>query len=936
MHPHRAEVSSHATRGSGGIPHAPAARCQLVTRSTQCGVLHTPFAASRDEYAPTRMSTGALERVSTPAVARPAEPNFLIAWLYRWVFAKIDVDPVWVRAVRDAAARGTVVYVMRSRSYVDFVALDFFLKRYSLPLIRFVSAFGLWLLEPFARIVRQLFSRREPEQVQLQRAVDGGFSALLFMRQPQAATANKRRGDVADADYVRVLIERQREQERPILLVPQVFVWGKRPDSLRKGMFDQVFGPQEYPGWLRTFAQVLWHYGNAQLRACEPVDLKAFLAENASLDEESLLNKIHWLLVTRLDRERRVVLGPVSKGPDRLKQEILRNPRIREAVADTVRREKKPQAVVERQLRRDLERLEARINPVALNWAAKILDGVFNRIYQGIEVDQEGLQRIREQARKGPVILLPSHKSHLDYLLLSFVFYTHGLQCPLIAAGDNLAFWPAGPMLRRCGAFFIRRSFKGARLYTTLVDTYVRKVLKEGFAIEFFVEGGRSRSGKLLTPKVGLLSMVAEAADAANVEVAYVPISIGYEQIVEQRSYIEELSGGEKRKEDAGALLTKAPRVLTAKYGRAYVQVGQILHFNYQGQPQSLPPPPPDGEAVTARAAKRAALDKMHSRRSEVTSLASRVVYEINRVTPVTPTALVATALLANLRRGVARPELFARIDQLVTDLRRAGARFAESLAVQYEGSRRPYRVDAVDQALNVFQESALLQVHGSDADAIYQVPDDRRLALDYYKNNLIHFFLPTGLAATALLTHPDADDAGVRRSELADRAIDLAHLVRPEFQLKSDSDVEFDTALDRLVEGGEVTVAGDGRDAIVKPRVDGGGRERLVFHAGLLRNFVESYYVAARALELLLEAPMPAKDLLKKAIGTGERLFLTGEIAQREAVSKPNLENALQSFRDAGYILGGEGGSQRLATGHDTVDAVRAIEARFRGYLSS
>jgi glycerol-3-phosphate O-acyltransferase len=263
-------------------------------------------------------SSGTIDRVSSAEIVRPSEPNFLIAWLYRWIFSKIDVDPVWIRAVRDAAKRGTVVYVMRSRSYIDFVALDFFLKRYSLPLIRFVSAFGLWVLEPFARIVRGLFSRREPERVQLERAVDGGYSALLFMRKPQPATALKRRGDVADVDYVRVLVERQRQQEKPILLVPQVFVWGKKPDSLRKGVFDQVFGPQEYPGWLRMFAQTLWHYGNAQLRACEPVDLAAFLAENAGLDDDALVNKIHWLLVTRLDRERRVVLGPVNKGPDRL------------------------------------------------------------------------------------------------------------------------------------------------------------------------------------------------------------------------------------------------------------------------------------------------------------------------------------------------------------------------------------------------------------------------------------------------------------------------------------------------------------------------------------------------------------------------------------------------------------------------------------------
>lgn len=885
-------------------------------------------------YSPVGMENQALQPVMNVEVAKPYKPNFVVAWIHRIFLSKVGVDPVWTRAVRDASARGTVVYVMRSKSYMDFVALDFFAKQFSLPLIRFVSAFGLWILEPFSRGLRQLFSRRESERRHLENAVDAGFSALLFMRKPQAPTAFKRRGDATDADYVRVLVERQRTRDRPILLMPQVFVWGRRPDRLHKGVVDQIFGPQEYPGWLRMFAQVLWHFGNAQLRACEPVDLEQFLAEHPQLDDDALVNKIHWLLVMRLDRERRVVLGPMSKSPDRLEQEILRHPRVREAVVAAARRDGKPQRIVERQVRRELGRLEARISPIALRWAGRLLDWVFQRIYQGIELDQEGLRRVREQARNGPVVLLPSHKSHLDYLLLSYVFHTNGLQCPLIAAGDNLAFWPAGPMLRRCGAFFIRRSFKGARLYTVLVGMYVRKVLKEGYAVEFFLEGGRSRSGKLLAPKVGLLSMVADAAEAAKVCVSYVPISIGYEKIVEQQSYAEEQAGGEKKKEDAGALLTGAPRVLTARYGRAYVQFGDIMHFEYHTLAPSEPSSADGLEGPATRVARRASLERMQARRGEVQTLASRVADEINRVTPVTPTALVATALLASLRRGIAREELLARIDLIVLALRRAEARFARSLAVAYEGSRRPYRVDAIDQALAVFLEGALIQVRGIEHDAIYLVPDEKRIALDFYKNNLIHFLVPAGLVATSLLTHRDAQ-TGVLRVELAGRVRELAGRLKSEFPLESDTDLEFEVALARLVDGGELEIVGLGDDAQVRVRDDRGAEDGIRFHAAVLRNFVESYCVAAHSLRLLLDGPMSAKDLLEKALGVGERMFLTGAIQQREAVSKPNIENALATFRAAGYLSGGEGGPQRLTKDHDTVETVARVEAELEQFLT-
>ena len=141
---------------------------------------------------------------------------------------------------------------------------------------------------------------------------------------------------------------------------------------------------------------------------------------------------------------------------------------------------------------------------------------------------------MREAAKRGTLVLLPSHKSHVDYLMLSFVFFHANLQLPLIAAGDNLAFFPLGLVLRRGGAFFIRRKFAGDRLYAAVVDAYIRRLIREGYSIEFFLEGGRSRTGKLLPPKLGLLNMVVEAALAVpNKEVFFVPVAIGYDRLVE-------------------------------------------------------------------------------------------------------------------------------------------------------------------------------------------------------------------------------------------------------------------------------------------------------------------------------------------------------------------------------------------------------------------
>ena len=236
-------------------------------------------------------------------------------------------------------------------------------------------------------------------------------------------------------------------------------------------------------------------------------------------------------------------------------------------------------AKVEREARRELRRLCAAQNPYTLAFLHRLLANVWNRIYDGLEVDQEGLAKVRDACRDGAIVLLPSHKSHVDYLILSDVLYMNAMSPPLIAAGDNLNFWPIGPILRGAGAFFIRRSFKGKKLYSVLVDAYMRKLLLEGFSIEFFLEGGRSRTGKLLSPKYGLLSMVVDAClMLPGRKVSFVPISIGYERIVEERSYVDEQAGGEKAKENIGGLL-KTPRVLRSRYGRLYLQFGEPLSF---------------------------------------------------------------------------------------------------------------------------------------------------------------------------------------------------------------------------------------------------------------------------------------------------------------------------------------------------------------------
>jgi len=908
-----------------------------------------PQGEESPESAPARVSTTpprpSVAPPGTPAV-KPYEPGWLLRWVYRRFFSHLQVDEAWSGAVRDSARRGVVVYVMRSLSFLDFLCLDFLLKRFGLPLVRFVNDLGLWILEPFGRGERRLRLKRQiPEEKALGDVVTEGFSALLFLRRPPRLGRTSRKGEALEKDLIRTLVETQRRLDKPILLVPQTFVWSKLPPKHRRGIVDLFFGPVEWPGRVRVFFQFLFNHRNALLRSGEPFDLRAFLDEHQELTDAEAADKVRYALLRRIERERTLVLGPTKKTQTRIQDELLRSPRVREHIEKEARTRKVSIAKVEAEARKDLRKLCANQMPYMVTFLSRVLGWVFHRIYDGVVVDRDGIERVREAAREGTVVYLPSHKSHVDYLVLSMVLFRHALSAPLIAAGDNLSFWPLGPILRRGGAFFIRRSFKGKKLYPVLVDAYMRRLIVEGFPLEFFVEGGRSRTGKLLAPKFGLLTMVVDAALKLRMKkVFFVPVSIGYERIIEERSYVHELGGGEKQKENVGGLL-KTSEVLRSKYGRLYVQFGKVLAFD-------------DVLKWTLGEERAESRDEItpSQRRALVQRVGHRVTYQIDRVTVVTPAALVASALLVHQRRGIARSALIERAVMLLEALRRQGARVADALVAE-DGVT--LREDTLDQALGLFYDAKLVrEAEATGGEAIYRVSDQRRLALEYYKNNLLHFFVPSALISAALLR----GEGTLSLAELRERVRWLSRLFKYEFMYRADAPFEriFDEAVATMIEAGEIEreggsaadgpvgsagsaadgtfrsagAAADGTFRSAGSAADGPGDDAATMRVGrgepgrhlevyavMLGSYLEAYHLAARAAESLDETGTDRKSWLKKTLSLGQRMYLAGEIEHREAISKDKLEGALSSLKDLQVVkLGPENAVARGAEPASTV----------------
>ncbi len=868
-----------------------------------------------------------------PELTRPYEPPAALQALYRRFFDHIQVDEGWADQVRALCERGSVLYVLRNLNWLDFLALDHLTKQNNLPPIRYVNDLGLWVLNPRmgprgpGRLLSRVLQRGQSKvREELDDAIGHGGSVALFLKRPPsvldvAAGATGGRGMQEGDELVRALIDIQRKSERPLILLPLVFVWSKGPDKLGLRPMDLLLGPRHWPTPARALGQFAYNFKHVALRTAEPLEISELVRDNPGLSDEVLVRRLTYAVLRRLERERRAVVGPAEKAAERVRTEIVRSPRMREVIDDLSGNDPEAKKANVGKALSMLKELQALPNLNVIKGLEFALNWGFNKIYRGIEFSPKDIDVIRRVSKEGTMILLPSHKSHIDYLVLSYFFYVRNLPIPCIAAGDNLNFMPVGPVFRRGGAFFIRRSFKGDRLYAAVVDAYVRRLIRDGFPIELFLEGGRSRTGKLLAPKYGLLNMIVDAALAVpQQKVFFVPVSIGYERVIEADSYQREVSGGEKKKEDAADLLS-AREVLRHRYGRINLQFGQPMTI--------------DDIAGDLGIARDAVL-RPAKRRAVVTRLGNRVMDEINRVTAVTPGSLVAMALLSHSRRGISEEEIIARAERLLGVLRRLGARVSNATVLPSGELRHT----AVREALQMFVDAELLDVSHSaaaregaveGARSIYAVVESRRLQLDTSKNIIVHFFVERGLVAKSLNAGGEPTDISVVR----ERVHWASRLFKHEFRFRADAPFEeiFDATVAAMVADGHFARSGD----LLSPgpgEAGWDGRAWLATYVSILQNFVEGYAVGARSLEALLGEELSEKDLVKEALSVGHRMYLDGVIERRESISKPLLSNAYLAFAELGYVRS-RGGNWGLAETFQSRESLREIERAILGYVS-
>ncbi len=776
-----------------------------------------------------------------------------------------------VETIRKLSESGRVIYAMRSSSVIAYFWLNRLLRQAGLPPFRFCNDPPLFLR--ILRSIGRLFSWKKHSSEGAE-WIDTGDSALLFLKRPDTLFGRFFR---LRSEAFHALIGAQRRMDRPIFIVPMLVLWTNRPERWPKSLIDVIFGGKGDPGFWRELILSLGNYRRMSIVAGEPISLSEFLAAYPQTPDRILVKRLRLKIARYLQREQETMVGPRLKSRQRIIRQVLRDRELVRICSLQAASENRSYRAVERKARRYLREIAADYTYRYIQFLRLLMDWAFRILFVSIEVDEKGLEKLRETSRRAPLIILPSHKSHIDYLLVSYVFYGHGLMLPHIAAGINLSFWPLGFIFRKAGAFFIRRSFRGNRLYSEVLSRYLRCLIKERYPIEFFIEGGRSRTGKVLNPKLGLLTMAIKAyLEDVTPDLAFIPIYIGYERLLEEGAYLQELKGGTKKPEDIKGLL-RIPRLLRRKYGRVYLEVGTPLFAS-----EFFP-----------TAEKRTLLSDRAKRRRQIYHLAVEVAHRINQATVATPVNVVAAAILGQGTRGITGEDLRRRVDFLSGFLSLVGAKRSRVFATK---GRR-----AVDQAIEMLVTERMIQRITDEEGTVYLITPGKHLNLDLYKNSILHFYQFPAYAALAILEHPDGTD----RESLLDAFSFLRRLLAFEFIDPPDGrsdEVLLDAQLALFQAQGwiEITDAPEGNPEI---RVTPAGSIPLAELRLLFVNFLESYRIVVRAIRTLHRSPKAQEIFLKKIIGLGHKMELLGEIEHPEALSKSNYQNALVYFLEQQII---------------------------------
>lgn len=660
-----------------------------------------------------------------------------------------------------------------------------------------------------------------------------------------------------------VLNANESGEQRDLLVVPVSVYWG-RPLAKQKHWLQALFADTwAVGGRTRKFFTLLIHGRSSRLIFSEPMSFRAIAQLNNHSAED-----IQSYLTTQLLQQREATFGPQVTSQKILTAQVLENAIVQQTIEKMTKdgsasKAGNPAKILAKAKGYCTE-MFADCTQISIELMSRLLPIYWKRFYTGMNI--YNIDTVKQTALTHQIVYVPCHRSHVDYLLLSYVIYFENLAMPYIAAGNNLNVPIIGRILRGGGAFFIRRSFRNNPLYASVMRAYIQQLMVQGTPLEYFIEGGRSRTGRMLKPKLGMLDMSVEGYMKTQVRpLAFVPVYIGYEKLLEGNSYLGELYGEQKKGESlfgiVGAILK-----LKGSFGEVTTSFGRPIILD-----QLLDEKKPDWKQQIAEIDRRP-----EWYRDMVATLGQRIMFGINRACVINPVNLIATIVLATPRQSIDIQELIEQSEF-----------FIRLIHASPEASdfTTPKPVDR--QQIERMAQQKLFHIRQHPlGDMVYLKPNDSVL-MGYYRNNGLHsLILPAMIACCFINT---------RQLEIS-RLTNIVSLIYPFLQSELQLEWSDETLQPILLQSISALVAEGflikNGDSLKRPVRSDRRYTHLDRLAMVVQPILERYYMTFIVLWKSTEAPMKEAELEQRCH------LLAQKISMLHGIDSPDFFDRLL-FRD-------------------------------------
>lgn len=653
-------------------------------------------------------------------------------------------------------------------------------------------------------------------------------------------------------------------EDLDVQLVPVSVLWGRSPGHEDKTGLPNL---RLLNGIQKTFAAI-WFGRDTFVRFSQAVSLRYMANMHGS--DEKMAQKLARVAKMHFARQRISATGPRLPNREAMFNKLLQSAPIQAAIDDEAKSKNISREKAEKEAYKILDEIAADVSHSSLRAADRFLRWLWNKLYSGIDV--QNADRVRKLALEGhEIVYVPCHRSHIDYLLLSYVLYHQGLVPPHIAAGINLNFWPVGRLFRSWGAFFIRRTFKGNRLYSAIFREYLAELFHRGYSVEYFIEGGRSRTGRLLAPKTGMMSMTLQALQHNQTRpISVVPVYVGYEHVLEVDTYAKELRGAAKEKENAGLVLRVIKKL--RNLGQGFVNFGEpITLSNYLNQHF------PDWK------------ENHHEEKPQwfnhaVNEISNQVMVNINKAAAVNAMNLVGMALLSSRQRALSREQLVEQLDSYQQVLQYAP--YSEDMVIPKDSSET-----MLEHVLSFDRVGVL--VEKDNFGEIVRLERTSAVLMTYYRNNIQHAFVLPSLVASIVLHYET-----IQKDLLLDAVSKIYPFLKGELFLHFNQDelrVQISKILAEFTRQ-EVVYSSENLLSINRPKV----RILQLWAAGV-REILQRYYITVTILQ---KDPQIARATLEKESQlVAQRLSVLHGINAPEFFDKAVFSTFIASLKNENYF---------------------------------